>query len=302
MCHCAALRGKDGMMTDRYVLDKSVRTNDAVRASYNELTAKTFGFTFEEWYRQGFWTDKNVPYALRDGTKVISNVSVNPMDILWNGEMRRYVQLGTVMTDPEYRGRGLARILISEILKDWRDRCDAMFLFANDSVLDFYPRFGFIRESTYQFRRPVIPNPGGMRRLNMECGADRELLRSCYLKSNPFSQLTVVNNFELLMFYSISFMKNCIFYLKKFDAVIIAEYEDTVMACYDIFCDPHQELDAILSASAKEDTAFADLGFSPVSVGTCVPTEEKGDTLFLLKGKENIWKGRQLTFPHLFHT
>ena len=78
MCHCAALRGKDGMMTDRYVLDKSVRTNDAVRASYNELTAKTFGFTFEEWYRQGFWTDKNVPYALRDGTKVISNVSVNP--------------------------------------------------------------------------------------------------------------------------------------------------------------------------------------------------------------------------------
>ena len=69
-----------------------------------------------------------------------------------------------------------------------------------------------------------------------------------------------------------------------------------------IFCDPHQELDAILSASAKEDTAFADLGFSPVSGGTCVPTEEKGDTLFLLKGKENIWKGRQLTFPHLFHT
>ena len=70
MCHCAALRGKDGMMTDRYILDKSVRTNDAVRASYNKLTAKTFGFTFEEWYRQGFWTDKNVPYALRDGTKV----------------------------------------------------------------------------------------------------------------------------------------------------------------------------------------------------------------------------------------
>ena len=206
------------------------------------------------------------------------------------------------MTDPEYRGRGLARILISEILKDWRDRCDAMFLFANDSVLDFYPRFGFIRESTYQFRRPVIPNPGGMRKLDMECSADRELLRSCYLKSNPFSQLTVVNNFELLMFYSISFMKNCIFYLKKFDAVIIAEYEDTVMTCYDIFCDPHQELDAILSAAAKEDTAFADLGFSPVSGDTCVPSEEKGDTLFLLKGKENIWKGRQLTFPHLFHT
>ena len=108
MCHCAALLGKDGMMTDRYILDKSVRINDAVRASYNELTAKTFGFTFEEWYRQGFWTDKNVPYALRDGTKVISNVSVNPMDILWNGEMRRYVQLGTVMTDPEYRGRASA--------------------------------------------------------------------------------------------------------------------------------------------------------------------------------------------------
>lgn len=259
MCHFTALRKEDGMMSGHYILDKSVRTSGAVRASYNELTAKIFGFTFVAWYREGFWTDKNIPYVLRDGTKVISNVSVTPI----------------------YRGRGLARILISEILKDWRDRCDAMFLFANESVPDFYPRFGFIRESTYQLRRPVIPNPGGIRKLNMECSADRELFRSCYLKSNPFSQLTVVNNFELLMFYSISFMKNCIFYLEIFDAVIIADYDGTVMACYDIFCDPHQGLDPVLSAAAKEDTAAADPGFSPTSGEGFIHMEEQGDTLFL---------------------
>ena len=49
------------------------------------------------------------------------------------------------MTRPGHRGRGLARRLMEEVLRDWSGRCDGMFLFANGTVLDFYPRFGFRR-------------------------------------------------------------------------------------------------------------------------------------------------------------
>ena len=43
-----------------------------------------------------------------------------------------------------------------EVLRDWTNQCDGMFLFANETVLDFYPKFGFRRETQYQIR-PMSP-------------------------------------------------------------------------------------------------------------------------------------------------
>ncbi len=62
-----------------------------------------------------------------------------------NGEFveRTYIQIGTVMTRPEYRRRGLAGKLVKEIVKDYRDRCDGIYLFGNLSALDFYSELGF---------------------------------------------------------------------------------------------------------------------------------------------------------------
>lgn len=45
--------------------------------------------------------------------------------------------------DENYRGRGLSRQLMEHIMATYEDI--PMYLSANESVLDFYPRFGFER-------------------------------------------------------------------------------------------------------------------------------------------------------------
>lgn len=39
--------------------------DDKFRKSFNTLTKKTFGFNFEQWYQDGYWKDKYIPYSLQ---------------------------------------------------------------------------------------------------------------------------------------------------------------------------------------------------------------------------------------------
>ena len=100
---------------------KDYRENAELRHSFNELAKKTFGLNFEDWYQNGYWTDKYNPHS---------------------------IQLGTVMTDEAYRNRGLIRLIMEDIEKEYADKADGMYLFANDSVLSFYPKFGFVAAGT----------------------------------------------------------------------------------------------------------------------------------------------------------
>nr|WP_307897013.1 GNAT family N-acetyltransferase [Clostridium botulinum] len=135
----------------KYSCACNYRDDSILRNSFNTLTEKTYGFNFKQWYEDGYWGDKYIPYSLLDGDNVVSNVSVNIIDFLILGEEKRYVQIGTVMTDEEYRGQGLCRTLMERVIKEWEDKCDLIYLFANDSVLDFYPKFGFDKCDEYQY-------------------------------------------------------------------------------------------------------------------------------------------------------
>lgn len=113
-----------------YQLVKQVRENNPLRKSFIDLAVKTFDLSFEEWYQQGYWTDAYIPYAFVERNKVIANASANIIDLRWQGEPRRYIQIGTVMTEPDHRNKGLAGQLIHHILQDWQQEADAFFLFA----------------------------------------------------------------------------------------------------------------------------------------------------------------------------
>lgn len=98
------------------------------------MTESTFGFNFEKWYSDGFWQEKYIPHSMVHNEKVIANVSINIMNFNMDGIEKHYIQLGTVMTDKEYRGQGLSRYLIDKIIDEYKDKTDGIYLFANDSV------------------------------------------------------------------------------------------------------------------------------------------------------------------------
>ena len=280
---------------------KQVRHSAALRAAYNALTQETYGFSFEPWYQAGYWGDAHVPYTLFDGGRAVSNVSVNRMELLLDGQARSCVQLGTVMTGPAYRGRGLSRRLMEAVLAEWAG--ETVFLFANESVLEFYPRFGFQKKAQVRFSMDLGRPRGWGRRLDMASAGDRELLLRHYKKTNPFSKIQTVNGENLMMFYCAGPMAECVFYLPDFDAIAVAEAEGDVLHCYDVYCAPGGSLPDILEALAPPGTRRVRLEFTPVDPApfetSPVPDEE--DAMFVLNDT-GIFGWEPFLFPVISHT
>lgn len=284
-----------------YDFIKDVKENQQVRKSFNLLAQKTFHIDFGPWYQNGYWGGDYIPYCLLNGDKVVSNVSVNIINTRWEDQKKLYIQLGTVMTDEEYQGRGLSRWLMEKVMEDWKDKCDSMYLFANDGVLDFYPKFGFEKALQYQCHKAVKNKYGDVRKLDMSTEYDRKLLMDTYKFSNPFSALPMEDNYGLLMFYCSQFMRENIYYIEQYEAVLAAEYDDENLVCYDIFCPTKCTIDDILCTMAHQNTKTAALGFTPKPVNDFNITElqEENTTLFVLKGKENLFRENKLMFPVL---
>lgn len=221
------------------------------------------------------------------------------------------MQIGTVMTAPEDRNHGLSCWLMEQTLSVWRDRCDFIYLYANDSVLDFYPRFGFKKAREYQDTRPLqVAAPcAAARRLDPGRPADRALLLRCSRQyGNPFSALSMEGGEGLLMFYAIGPLHDAFYYLEQWDAVAAVSAEDGLLCCEEIFAPAGTPLDAVLSALAQTPSGRrahrVRFGFSLQDAFPSEKTllEEPDTTLFVLDAEENIFGRARLRFPALSHT
>ena len=288
----------------RLELKKSFSDDAALRAEFDELAKKTFQLSFESWYQAGWWQKNYLPYTLFCGEKATANVSVNPMKFRLDGQGRSAVQLGTVMTAPEYRGKGLSAFLTQTVLMEHRGACDWMFLFANRNVLGFYPRFGFLRTREYRCSLPAAGGFETAQRMDLSKPADFARFRSCYEQSNPFSALTMEQNLSLMMFYLSSFLKDSVFFVPEEKAVVIAENDGDKMLCYDIFCPAGKDREAILRAAAKKEVRTIEFGWFPKEAAGCrvEPIDDEDNALFLLRGNEPPFAERPLRFPLLCHT
>lgn len=294
-----------------YTLVKQVRDNAPLRESFFALARRVFGLSFEEWHRAGWWTDRYVPYTMvyRDGSAA-ANVSVNRIDTVWRGEALRLVQLGTVMTAPEHRGKGLARSLMEAVLDDWGRICDGVYLYANGTVLEFTPNSASSPRGSMSAHcrcPPGTPPPaeGGFARLDMDTQAGRALLLRCYERSNPFSALPMLDNPGLLMFYCSGFLKDCVYYSSAYDLACVATEEDGVFTC--------ATFSARAAARWSRQCAPLPLPLRPARRGPNwasrpqAPPHTPGapvqgdDHLFVLAGGANIFAKDRVMLPLLSH-
>lgn len=137
-----------------YHLVSDYKDIETYKESFNELAKIVFGLDFKKWYEKGCWNDKYICYSYVDGEKVIANASINKMTLVSSGKEYKAIQVGTVMTHPDYRNQGLSRKLMNHIIEKYEQEYDFIYLFANESVLDFYPRFGFgkVQESSFSLK------------------------------------------------------------------------------------------------------------------------------------------------------
>lgn len=253
-----------------------------LRASFNDLAKQIFRLDFEDWYGLGLWKDQYIPYAIVDGDRVIANVSVSPQEYALGGKMIRLVQLGTVMTHPEHRGRGWIRQLMARVLEDWADDCDGLLLYANDSVVDLYPRFGFQRAKETVWSKPVNhQGPLTARRMDPALSSTRTALERMVEGQTPQSALELAEPLPLLLFYLTKFMREALWFLPQLDAWVIAEIEGTELLLHQVISRKRVDLDQVSRCFGPVTNMT--LGFTPLERAGYIanPLKESNTTLFV---------------------
>ena len=258
------------------------RDNEVLRKSFEDLAYRTFGLDFEPWYLEGGWTDDYNPYSFLDGDRVVSNVSVNHMHFTIDGEDKEYIQLGTVMTDPDYRELGLCSRLIRKIIERYTGRVNGFYLYANHSVLEFYPQFGFKMVHEYQHTRSVCNhNMGTVRPVPLDTAKDREAFCEIMNRSVPCGIYTMKNP-DLCRFYLLSPDIKA-YYIKEADCHALVEITAHNLLLHGIYASHEVDVNTVISAFGLDITSVT-MGYTPLQTEGFHVTEALIDdgTLFVL--------------------
>jgi len=281
---------------------KHYRNDAALRRSFNALAEATFGLNFENWYRMGFWGDTYEPYSVLEDGKIVANVSLNRTDMIIGGQRRRFYQLGTVMTAPEYRNRGYIRAIMAEIEKDIADG-DGVYLFANDSVVEFYPKFGFVPGREYGYSKSVSQSgENRMQQVIMDGDETIRRLREAMEQNTFETACRMVDNNGLIFFYAAQFLRECVYYSRELDTWAIGELEEGELLLHDVFSSGAVTLDAVIAAFGSEVKTVT-LGFAPKDTAgwTCEEYREE-DCSFFVRGEAfREFAERKLRIPTLSH-
>lgn len=285
-----------------YTLVKGYRDDPALRASFNALAEATFGLNFEGWYQNGFWSDNYNPHSMVADGEVVANVSVNRTDFVIGGKRRKIFQLGTVMTAPEHRNKGLIRAIMAEIDKETAD-ADGVYLFGNDSAVAFYPKFGFVPGKEYVCTRSVTQDsPRILENIPMDSPAGWNRLAAAMAESTFPGGCRMIENPELLFFYVSQFMQDTVYRHASTDTWIIAEPDAEELLIHNVFTKADISLDEIIAAFGREINHVT-LGFSPTApTGWEVREFHEEDCTFFVKGKIfEEFETQKLRVPTLSH-
>jgi GNAT superfamily N-acetyltransferase len=284
---------------EEYIFVKQYQEDELLRNGLNRLTSQTFGFDFEEWFGQGFWTDRYRPYSLLHNNQLVANVSINPIDFIAEGSYYHTLQIGTVMTAKEYRNKGLSRALLNIIMEEYDDKVDLMYLYANASVLDFYPRFGFTKAQELLYTKNYSRSSRyRFRKLDGTDAQDRQLLLRLVSSSKPVSKYAMVDNPNLPMFYLMAPLAGCCYYCEELDLVAVVEYEEENILVQDLFCKSEFDMEEVVASLLDRDQGRVFFGFTPSDTSVFRSELLQEPDTFFVKGNNFIKEGRLPVLSH----
>lgn len=283
---------------------KSYQNNVKLRNGFNKLIERTFCINFENWYQNGYWKDQFNQYTLFDGEEAITSVSAYTMDLDWNGNEKHVVQFGGVATDEQFRKQGLNRKVLEAAIKDYEGKVDDIFLLANHTVVDFYPKFGFHRCRQWQCSKDVhITTESTVVPVSMSDKQNWKVIEEAVMKSVSNSALEMKRNPELIMFYLTQFMQENVYYIESLNAYVVAEIDEHELTLSQVFASETVDLDKVFQAFGKEINHVT-LEFTPLNPESYVQTEitNPDDTLFVMGKDVELFEKQKVMIPVLAHT
>lgn len=251
----------------QFTIHENIRDNDQLRNGYFDFIQTVFGgLDFKGWYEKGFWNDRYNPFCLTVDGHIVSNASAAEMTVLIEGKKKRAVQIGAVATLDEYRNQGYARVIMDYVLKRYAPLTDLFFLFANESVIDFYPRFGFERANDVIFKATAdIPEPDcSTRQLDLENPGDFKLVRSMVANRLNLTERFGASGYDYITFWHLlNLFPRCLYYLPEKQLIAVMSMSGNELNLWDlIFAEPI-EIPSILPNIMTEKPHTINYFFSP---------------------------------------
>lgn len=293
------IRGKE------YQLVSEFRDDTKMREKFYKLPQEFFCVDFKAWYEAGYWGDWYNPHCLLYKGEVVSNVGVSKQEYMLQGQKKNIIQLGSVVTCPKYRGEGVSRYLIEYVIEAYREQAEAIMLFGNDSVLEFYPKFGFEKAREHCFIKYVnkIDKNYEVRKLDSMSQQDRRLVDVKANKAYKHAFFATNYNRELLGLYWEIFKCVELYYISQLDTIVVAEYGEDTLEIQDVYGDVL--LEEVIEAMCSKQYTKVILGFTPIKQEGYENElyKEEDATLFILGEKfRKTFEGGKLRFPALSHT
>lgn len=206
------------------------------------------------------------------------------------------------MTHPDYRNKGLSKQLMNKVLIEYENVMDVFYLYANDSVLDFYPKFGFqkmnehIFSMSYQGKSQQQP----LVYLNGHNDNDLAFIYDFAKKRQPNSPLfSTLNTEELLMFYSIYVYSQSIVYIKEEDVIVFYQIDGETLHLVDVLSQTKVNLNSILARLANEEIKKVSFGYSENSLTSIKAAPLTGRETLFVKMKNGIELPKVFKHPDL---
>ena len=251
-----------------YRLVSNYKDNPELRASFAALAKETFGIDFEKWHAAGGWNEDYIPYSYSSVERIIANVSVSTMELLMEGKKQKAVQIGTVMTEPSHRGKGLAGSLLLHVLKEYEYTCDFFFLAADEKAVPLYTRWGF---------RPV-----------------KHKRESLPLRS----KVAALGEEHILSFYYVHGFDQCIHRLSE-DLLVLMEMEGADLHLYDVFSTRAYRLETLLERIIPEHAERIICHFDPLGNLKGLSLEEDADAGWMIRSSASLSLPDAFTFPDI---
>ena len=221
-----------------------------------------------------------------------------------NGEAQNGYQIGAVATHREHRNRGLARRLVERVLAELDAPDQPVILFANPSVLDFYPRFGFRRLAQTRFVAHIDVRPADTLApsLDLARATDRVWLANHCARAYPIGRVFTARDYYPALLFHLTREPRRVFRLDSFGAVAVTQQDGERLLIQDLIATRHFSLTDALPHLCAAPARTIEFGFHPELWWPNSETLalDDGESPLFVRGAAGVTE--PVRFPDLAHT
>jgi len=261
------------------------------------------GDTFPRWAERGGWDAGYEVFAIERDGRLLSTVGRQHMRLVLEGKELEAYQLGAVASLPDHRRHGFSGRLLTGLMDESDARGRPVILFANPSVLDFYPRFGFARLMQKRFAATTEIEPAARPApvLDLDKAGDRAYLAELCARAGAPGTAFSARDYYSTLLWNLTHKPRSVFRVDEVDAALVASVEEERLMLHDVIAVRRFDLRPFLPRLISSRVSRLEFGFDPEAWWPHPSNGDDMDSHFFVRGLP-ILPSEPFRFPDLAQT